>query len=100
MTFTGNSADNGGAIAMTTGTIVISNSTISGNTGSTDGGGVYVNGGTLTLLNDTITNNTGTAGPGGGLRGVSGPANVRTTIIARQTAGQKAKLRRNDNTPG
>src|SRR5207237_6539926 len=82
----------GGAIAMTTGTIVINNSTISGNTGSTDGGGVYVNGGTLTLLNDTIANNTATAGQGGGLRVVSGTANVRNTIIAGNTAVSNANV--------
>jgi len=65
-----------GAIATTAGTIVLNNSTISGNTGTTDGGGIYVNGGTVTLLNDTITNNTATAGQGGGLNRVAGTVNV------------------------
>ena len=57
------SADNGGAIT-NSGTLVVSTSTISGNTATDDGGGIRHNGGTLTITNSTLSNNTATYGGG------------------------------------
>ncbi len=108
----GGGGGHGGAI-FNTGTVVIANSTLSGNSGGTghtgggggktggsggSGGGIFNNGGTLTIVNATITNNTagtpgmpdfgsngGSPGSAGGIWRAAGTVNTRNTIIAGNT---------------
>ncbi len=78
-TISGNTAtSNGGGIDNAGGTLTISNSTVSGNTATGSGGGIS-NSGMLTLTNSTVSNNTATNGNGGGIAISSseyGPAQV------------------------
>ena len=53
----GNSASSGGGIYNNSGTLTLTNSTLSGNSGGY-GGGIY-NGGTLTMTSSTVSNNNG-----------------------------------------
>jgi CSLREA domain-containing protein len=64
-TVSDNSADAGGGIALSGGELIVSNSTISGNTATGLGGGIARNHGVLTMTNSTISGNT--AGDGGGI---------------------------------
>ncbi|MCE9563551.1 MAG: IPT/TIG domain-containing protein, partial [Planctomycetes bacterium] len=91
-TFSGNSVTGtlslGGAI-FNARTMTVQNSTLSGNTATTqDGGGAITSVSTLTLLDSTIANNTttGSAAVGGGLYVRGGTANVGNTIITGNTA--------------
>ena len=87
-TLSGNSADSGGAI-LNTGTASVTNSTLSGNLASSFGGGITSGGGstTLTITNSTLSGNSvsGGSGQGGGIFN-GGTANIRSTIIAQNTA--------------
>ncbi|MBL1179034.1 DUF4347 domain-containing protein [Pantanalinema sp. GBBB05] len=86
-TISGNrSTNNGGGIMNISNTSVmtITNSTISGNTGANGGGIRSTTNATLTLTNVTIANNTATSG-GGGLSYGSGTVNVKNTLIANNT---------------
>ena len=87
-TLSGNSADSGGAI-LNTGTASVTNSTLSGNFASSFGGGITSGGGstTLTITNSTLSGNSvsGGSGQGGGIFN-GGTANLRSTIIAQNTA--------------
>lgn len=60
----------GGGIC-TLGTVILNNSTISGNTATRDGGGVFNWGGSVTL-NDSIISNNVSDGEGGGLTSIQG----------------------------
>ncbi len=103
----GEDGGNGGGI-YNSGTLTISNSTISnnvtGNGGSSagngdggSGGGIY-NSGTLTISNSTISNNVtgnggssglgGVGGSGGGIYNV-GTSNVKSSIIANNSLGTR-----------
>ena len=63
----GRSFGGGGIYLGNSATLVVTNSTISGNTASAGGGGLYeYNAGTVTITNSTIANNS--AASGGGLR--------------------------------
>ena len=66
-TISGNSAKDGGGI-VNAGTLTLTNSTVSGNRGDLVGGGI-VNVGTLTLTNSTISGNSAKGGGGIGLAG-------------------------------
>lgn len=65
-TITGSSATKGGGFYQQGGTATLTNCTISGNTVTGNGGGVYVGKGTLNAVNCTITGNTA-GGKGGGI---------------------------------
>ena len=68
------------------GMVTITNSTFSGNTTSGTGAGVYFNGSSLIMTNTTIVGNTSPLGGGGLHRTATTPiANVRNTIIAGNT---------------
>jgi CSLREA domain-containing protein len=86
-TFFNNTGNGGGAISNGDGTVVISNSTISGNGAlAFSGGGISQNGsGSVTIVNTTITGNTAGAS-GGGIRVFSGTVNIRNTIVAGNSA--------------
>ena len=73
--------ENGGGVAIdATGSLTLSESTVSGNSSNNEGGGIDVNGGTLTLENVTISGNSA-LDDGGGIRctGVCGLTNVTVT---------------------
>ena len=83
--FTGNSAGaNGGAISHDRGTMIIRNSTFSGNTSALDrGGGLYADGGSVTTLTHvTFANNSGR-----GVFNKGGTINLRNSIIAGSQGG-------------
>jgi hypothetical protein len=93
-TISGNTATDGGGIHNSNmGTLILTNSTVSGNTAdpgigndnsSSNGGGIE-NVGTLTVNNSTISSNTATFG--GGIASVHGTANIRGSIVAKNTGG-------------
>ena len=64
-TLNNNSANTGGGIGIGAGTVIVTNSTISGNTASNAGGGIAGGNGTVTLNNVTITGNTANNQGGG-----------------------------------
>ncbi len=82
-TISGNKASHGGGI-FGYGTINVSNSTISGNTVSNDGGGIY-GWGTINVTNSTISGNKASTN-GGGILGVS-TINVTNSTVSGNTAG-------------
>jgi Ca2+-binding RTX toxin-like protein len=90
-TISNNFAANGGGIGAV-GALQITNSTISGNSATANGGGVN-NGADSTYLNVTIVNNSATAN-GGGISNSSifGPARLKNTIVARNTAATGADI--------
>ena len=62
-TINGNTASsNGGGIANDGGTATVTDGDISGNAASSNGGGIYNAGGTLTITNSSISDNTATGG--------------------------------------
>ena len=87
-TFTGNSAGGfGGGAIYNSGTLTVSNSTISGNMApgsSSDGGGIY-NSGTLTVANSTLSGNSAFSS-GGGISSSNGVVNVTNCTIAANSA--------------
>ena len=87
-TFSGNVANEGGAIKIQSNVVNVTNTTISGNTGNNHGGGIANYSGTLTLTSSTITGNTTNgAGSAGGLVNISAGATstVRNSIISGNT---------------
>jgi predicted outer membrane repeat protein len=85
VTISGNvaSAGNGGGVSVFSGTLTVSNSTLSGNSASKLGGGIFSHG-TVSLINSTLTNNAASVG-GGGIFSVGTTARVviRNSIIAK-----------------
>ncbi|MFN8420946.1 MAG: choice-of-anchor Q domain-containing protein [Anaerolineae bacterium] len=77
-----NGANNGGGIA-NQGTVTLTNSTISGNSGGI-GGGIFNNGpsATLTIVNSTISGNTATTNVGGGIANLGGTLTVTNSTIS------------------
>jgi uncharacterized repeat protein (TIGR01451 family) len=80
------SSDAGGGLANSVGTATIVNSTISGNAAKAGGGGIF-NSGTLNLTNVTLTNNRSDSDnsggeQGGGILSSSGTVTLRNTIVA------------------
>ena len=77
----------GGAI-FNSGTLTITNSTISGNAAGNNGGAIYHDGGVLSLINSTLSGNVsnGGTGRGGGIYVNSGSVNLTNSTIAYNTA--------------
>jgi hypothetical protein len=65
--FTGNTAPSGGALYFHNSDLVMTASTLSGNTASGSGGGLFADGSTLTFTNDTFIGNIAQKGLGGGI---------------------------------
>ncbi|MHB8646782.1 MAG: choice-of-anchor Q domain-containing protein [Thermomicrobiales bacterium] len=87
-TFVGNQGGNGGVIYNGPGhTTTISNSTFSGNSapGMGAGGALTNSSGTLTITNSTVTQN-GTGGVGGGIYAPAGTTTLTNTIVAGNSA--------------
>jgi CSLREA domain-containing protein len=86
-TITGNSTPNGtGGGILNGGTLTVTNSTITGNSASNSGGGIRNLSGTLTVTNSTITGNSATLGGGGIVNNAGATVTVTNTIVAGNTA--------------
>jgi CSLREA domain-containing protein len=69
-----------GIFVSTTGTVNITNSTISGNTASGGGGGIFQSSGTLNITNTTVSGNSATQG--GALDAMGGTANITNSTLS------------------
>mgnify|MGYP006289566963 CR=1 FL=1 len=76
---------NAGNLIVQAGTLLLQNSTLSGNT-APYGGGINSTG-NATLQNSTLSGNTGDAGAGGGIRQWGGALRLYNTILANSGAG-------------
>ncbi len=83
-TVSGNTALSGGAI-YNTGTLTVSHSTISGNS-ATSGGGIYNIGGLVVLINSTLANNSASTVAGGLYNEASGTINANNVTISNNMA--------------
>lgn len=82
--FDNTASDNGGGIGVLGGTMIVTNSTLSGNSAAIGGG--ILNNATLTLNFVTVANNSLTgSGQGGGLKANSGTATIDNSIISDNT---------------
>ena len=88
-TLSGNSAVwDGGGLYNNGGTATVYNSTFTGNSANGDGGGAIFNDLTLTLQNDTISGNSASSTDGSGLyNSTLNSVSVENTIIANSTGG-------------
>jgi hypothetical protein len=86
-TVSGNSAsgDGGGIANYQHSAVTLINSTVSANTSATDGGGIVNNNSTLTLINSTMAGNSATT-VGGGISD-SGTLMIKSTLIASNKGG-------------
>ena len=90
-TVSGNTSDDTGGILSGEGSIVtLNNSTISGNTGKNSGGGIYGYSSTIRLYNSTISGNTAWVGGGIYTEGLQDMLVMQNTLIAGNTAGHDA----------
>jgi hypothetical protein len=88
-TVSGNSSAGGGGISnVYQGLLMVTNSTIAGNSAPDQGGGIYNVGATLTIANSTISGNySGSTGEnGGGIESYAAVIVMRNTILAGNTA--------------
>jgi len=83
-TLSGNNADFSGGSIYNTGTVMISNSTLSGNNAGGSGGSIF-NTGTVTISNSTLSGNS--AGSQGGAIDNFGPLNVSSSTFSGNNAG-------------
>ena len=81
-TISSNTASQGGGILNNIGTLNITNTTISSNTASQGGGGIFNNIGTLNVTNTTISTNTSSVNGAGIFNGNGGTASVNNSAIA------------------
>jgi hypothetical protein len=84
--------DIGGGISSGDSTLMVTGSTISGNTAYLGGSGIANVGSTLTLTNSTVSGNTTTSGAGGGINnfGAYGPYNAGTAILKNVTVANNS----------
>lgn len=83
-TLTGNNAAYGGAI-LGGGTVTVRNSTIAGNRG--EYGSAVIIAGSMTIANSTITNNVATEASGGAFGNFAGYVTLSNSIVANNTSG-------------
>jgi CSLREA domain-containing protein len=87
-TLSGNSSLNGGGIFNnSTGTVNVTNSTLSGNSANT-GGGIFDNAGTVNVTNSTLSGNS--AGSGGGIFDNAGTVNVTNSTLSGNSAASNS----------
>jgi len=91
-TFSGNSATSGGAIYNLLGSVTISNSTLSANQAS-QGGGIFNYWGTLTVTNSTFSGNSATSG--GGIYN-NGPTTVTNSTFSGNSASSGGGIYNSD----
>jgi hypothetical protein len=85
-TLSGNfSSSNGGGLANFSGAVTISNSTVSNNTADAFGGGILNSSGTITISNSTLASNFATS-DGGGLAVISGTVAISSSTLSDNTA--------------
>ncbi len=77
LTLTDGSSSAGGAI-LNSGTVTITNSTLSSNITTNSGGAIYNSGGTVTITGSTLSGNTVTAGDGGAIYNIGGTVTITT----------------------
>jgi len=85
----GNTGRNGGigsSVGSSGGTLTLTNSTVSGNTATDGGGGIYNFSGTATLLNSTVSGNTATDSDGGGGIINQGTMSLTNSTVSGNTA--------------
>jgi autotransporter-associated beta strand protein len=75
-----------GAGILNGGTLILQNSTLSGNSATASGGGGIYNSGTLTLQNSTLSGNSA-PGPGGGIDNYKGTLSLQNCTLWGNTAG-------------
>ena len=85
VTISGNTGYYGGGVYQSCGTLTTTNVTIGGNTASSSGGGVYLSDGTATLMNVTISGNAA-RGNGGGVYQFYGTSTLTNVTISGNTA--------------
>ncbi len=77
----------GGNGIINTGTLTLTNCTVSGNTvGGDFGGGIFNNGGTLTLNSSTVSDNSGPGSSGGGIANNGGTLTLNNSVVSGNTA--------------
>jgi len=84
-----NTADYGGGVYNSSGTLSVVSATFSGNVGDDYGGGIYNSGGTVSILNSTLTGNTAvnsSSSYGGGVYNSYGTLTVSNCTLASNTA--------------
>lgn len=79
----------GGGIMKLSGSLVVLNSTISGNFAGLDGGGIYSQSGATAIVNSTIVLNTAADDGGGISRGSNGTPILRNSIVSGNNAGDE-----------
>ena len=91
----GNSANNGGGIYNNKGKVSITTSTLSANPANVDGGGIYNNFGTVNMTNSTLSANSVT-GTGGGIENHSGGLNITNSTLSGNSADNGGGIRTDD----
>ncbi|MGL4669409.1 MAG: beta strand repeat-containing protein [Methanobacteriaceae archaeon] len=86
-TFTGNTAKNGGALALIRGSYKITSCTFSSNIGTGSGGAIYSNGASITLASSTFTSNKANSGSGGVFYISSSPISITSSSFNSNVAG-------------
>jgi len=87
-TLTANTAPNGGALYFHNSHLVVTASTLSGNTAVDDGGAVFADGSTLSFTNDTLADNISQHGIGGGIVLFGNGGTLQNvTFLGNQAAG-------------
>jgi hypothetical protein len=87
--YVGDYSDGGGI--RNSGTLILDNSTVSGNTATSEGGGILNYGGTLTLNNSTVSGNTAN-GSGGGISNDFGTATLNNSTVSGNTSWEGGGL--------
>ena len=87
LTMRNGNADNGGAIRINDGRVIINNSTVRHNTANVNGGAIWVRGGSLTIQNSTVRNNSAETN-GGAIRTDDGAVlTIQNSTLKNNEAG-------------
>ena len=89
---TGNTVPANGGGLFSTGPLTLINSTVSGNTAPSNGGGIYNNGGTLVVSGSTVSGNSAGGGSGGGILDAAGALAITNSIVAGNSASISADI--------
>jgi len=85
-TVSGNTGGQAGGGIISSGTLTLENSTVSGNTNTDIGGGIFNDNGTLTLINSTVSGNTSDT-DSGGIHNEGTMTLENSTVSANEAAG-------------
>ncbi len=81
-----NSAENGGAVEVVSGAVVITWSTFTNNKGSHFGGAIHVVSGSVSIFDSTLTNNDGGGGGGGAISVFTGSVSISDSTLTNNSA--------------